>query len=389
MRELRCCVLIPTYNNDGTLERVIRGVQDYTHDIIVVNDGSTDRTAEILNQFPQILTIPVPHNRGKGNALKEGFKTALSLGFRYAITIDSDGQHYPDDISKFISLIAENPDSLIVGARNMDQNGVPRGSSFGHKFSIFWFRVETGLVIPDVQTGYRLYPLEKISHIRFYTTKFEFEVEALVRTAWHDIPILSVPVKVYYAPKGERVTHFRKYRDFARTSVLNTLLVFWAILWIKPVRFGKILKERSWKELFREYVTRSKDSNYKLSASVALGAAFSALPIWGWQMVAAVTVAYTLRLNKFIALVFSNLSIPPFMPVMIFLSYLTGGWVLGKSTDGVTLDQGFSLRWIEHNLVQYLVGSIFFSLFLGLGLGLVTYILLRIFRNRKSSLPEA
>lgn len=383
MRELRCCVIIPTYNNDGTLERVIRDVEAYCNDIIVVNDGSTDRTAEILEQFPIHHIVSVSKNRGKGNALREGFKTALSLGFRYAITIDSDGQHFPDDIPEFVRTIEGYPDSLIVGARNMSQEGIPGGSSFGHKFSVFWFRVETGLKIPDVQTGYRLYPLEKISRIHFHTRKYEFEVEALVRSAWKGIRILSVPVKVYYAPKGERVTHFRKFRDFGRTSILNTILVLWAFLWVKPLVFFRLLTRKSPKELFREHVLNSRDSNFKLASSVALGTMFSALPIWGWQMVAAVATAYAIRRNKFITLLFSNLSVPPFMPFMIFFSYITGGWVLGKSTSGLSYDQSITLKWIEHNLLQYLVGSLVFSVIFGLALGITAYLLLRIFRKQK------
>mgnify|MGYP000967495465 CR=1 FL=1 len=383
MRELRCCVIIPTYNNDRTLERVIRGVMEYTTDLIVVDDGSTDGTGAILEGFPDLLKIRIPGNRGKGNALKEGFRAALALGFRYAITIDSDGQHFPEDIPAFISTVSAHPDSLIVGARNMDQDGIPGGSTFGHKFSIFWFRIETGFAIPDVQTGYRLYPLEKIRDIRFHSTKFEFEVEVLVRSAWRRIRILSVPVRVWYGQPGERVTHFRKFRDFGRTSILNTILVFYALLWVKPVRLLQILRERSWKELFNEYVIRSSDSNLRIAASVSLGSACSALPIWGWQMVAAVAMAYTLRLNKFITLLFSNLSIPPFMPVMIFLSYITGGWILGKSTAGIRLSQGITLQWIEKNLVQYLVGSVVFSVILGLALGITAYILLVLFRKRK------
>ena len=381
MQELRCCVIIPTYNNDRTLEDVILGVMKHTEDIIVVNDGSTDRTAEILGKYHEILVVTVPANRGKGNALREGFKTALSLGFRYAITIDSDGQHFPEDIPAFISKISEHPDSLIVGARDMDQEGIPGGSSFGHRFSIFWFKVETGLTIQDVQTGYRLYPLEKISGIRFYSTKFEFEVEVLVRSAWHKIRIHSVPVRVYYAPKGERISHFRKYRDFGRTTILNTILVFYAILFVKPARVLQLLRERSWKELFREYVLKSTESNFRISAAVTLGAAFSSLPIWGWQMIAAVATAHALKLNKFITLLFANLSIPPFMPVLIFLSYLTGGWVLGKSVAGITYHQGITLQWIQKNLVQYLVGSLVFSVILGLAFGIIAYILLVIFRK--------
>lgn len=381
MQELCCCVIIPTYNNGKTLEQVIRGVERYTNDVIIVNDGSTDETSQILERFSSHTIVNIPTNRGKGNALREGFQKAISMGFRYAITLDSDGQHFPDDIPAFVALLSEHPGSLIIGARNMSQENVPSGSSFGHKFSIFWFKVETGLKVPDVQTGFRLYPLYKIDGIRFFTRKFEFEVEVLVRAAWKGIPILHVPVKVYYAPKGERVTHFRKFRDFNRTGLLNTILVLWALFWVRPLSLFRNLKEKSWKDFFNEKILKSQDTNFKLAASVALGASFSSLPIWGWQMVAVVAVAYALRLNKLVAFIFSNLSIPPVLPFILFLSYITGGWVMGNSINGMHYDKGISLEWVSSNLVQYLVGSFVFSILFGLALGLISYLLLSIFRK--------
>ena len=139
-RAHNCCVLIPTYNNEKTVERVINGVLEYCKDVIVVNDGATDSTPEIIDRYKdQITLIQHPHNIGKGRALRNGFKKAIELGFDYAITIDSDGQHFPENLPDFLKASIENPDALIMGTRNMDQEGVPGKSSFGNKFSNFWF----------------------------------------------------------------------------------------------------------------------------------------------------------------------------------------------------------------------------------------------------------
>src|SRR5690554_2563203 len=101
-KSLKCCVIIPTYNNHRTLEQVVSDVLVYTDDVIVVNDGSTDSSSEILNKFPQIQLIDLPENIGKGNALRQGFQAAAQRGFDYAITLDSDGQHFADDIPSFL-----------------------------------------------------------------------------------------------------------------------------------------------------------------------------------------------------------------------------------------------------------------------------------------------
>lgn len=384
--DLRCCVLIPTYNNGRTLEGLIRDVQSLTRNIIVVNDGSTDNTLVILEQIPEVVSFAFPSNRGKGRALQKGFEMAIEKGYRYAITIDSDGQHMVADIPKFIELIGKEPESLIVGARNMDDPAVPGSSRFGHKFSIFWFWIETGLQIADVQTGFRLYPLEKVSEIRrFFTGKYEFEVEILARLAWRGVKILSVPIEVYYAPKETRVSHFRKGPDFTRTSILNAILVFMALLWVRPFMFAKGLKRKSIKGFIKEYVFDSSDSNTKIALSVFVGLYIGVLPVWGWQMVIAFGLAHFFRLNKFVTLAASNISIPPMLPLILYLSYEAGGWVVGTKISAIHYSSGFDYQWIKANFFQYVVGSLIFGGILSVSLGSLTYLLLNIFRKTKPS----
>lgn len=386
--DLKCCVIIPTYNNDKTLETVILNVQNYTDDIIIVNDGSTDSTSEILDQYGYLHILNHRQNRGKGLALRTGFAFAISKGFRYAITIDSDGQHFPADLPEFVIWIEKDPDSLIVGARNMSQSGVPGTSSFGHKFSIFWFRVETGLKIPDVQSGFRLYPLDKIKEIRFYSTKFEFEIEVLVRAAWKGIKILSIPVNVYYAPKEERVTHFRKFRDFTRASVLNTILVFMALFWFRPLLLFRDLRKKSIKQFIKEYVIDSNDSNTKLALSVAVGLFIGVTPIWGWQMMLAFGIAHILKLNKFVTLAAANISLPPLIPLILFLSYFSGGLVLGLGSSHLNWHAGLTFEWIKHNFLQYIIGSFILGFCLALVFGFASFVLLRMFRSKPHLIIE-
>ena len=231
--QLKVCVLIPTYNNERTLKRVIEGVLQYTTHVIVINDGSTDATTQILKNYLQLEQIHVPQNKGKGNALRVGFKKATALGYHYTITIDSDGQHYPEDIPVFIDALekAENKNLLLIGARNMSQEGVPGKSSFGNKFSNFWFWLETGTKLTDTQSGFRLYPLKTLEKLKFYTNKFEFEIEVIVKAAWKDVEVKNVPIEVLY-DANERVSHFRPFKDFTRISILNTCLVFLTIFYI-------------------------------------------------------------------------------------------------------------------------------------------------------------
>ena len=124
--KLKICVLIPTYNNHKTLERVIDGVLLYTDNVIVINDGSTDTTATILEKYTSISVLTIEKNKGKGNALQIGFRDAISKGYEYAITIDSDGQHFPHDIPDFVTKLEENQLVLLIGSRQMEQDGIPK-----------------------------------------------------------------------------------------------------------------------------------------------------------------------------------------------------------------------------------------------------------------------
>ena len=112
---LNCCVIVPTYNNEQTIAGVINDILVYTKNIIVVNDGSTDSTSEILKQFSNIEVLSYSPNKGKGFALRTALYRAEEKGYRYAITIDSDGQHFAEDIPHFISKISELPGALIIG----------------------------------------------------------------------------------------------------------------------------------------------------------------------------------------------------------------------------------------------------------------------------------
>ena len=232
------CVIIPTYNNARTLATVIDAVLEYVTSVIVVNDGSTDQTSDILLQYQdKIKIVSYTKNRGKGYALKCGFNCAVQMGYKYALTLDSDGQHYAEDIPLFVEMAKKQPDALITGNRNLTQDNMPKKNTFANKFSNFWFTLQTGIKLPDTQTGYRLYPLEKMKRIRPFTSRYEAELEILVRCAWRGIKIIPMPIRVYYAPEGERVSHFRPAMDFFRISLLNTLFVFLAVVYGYPAKF--------------------------------------------------------------------------------------------------------------------------------------------------------
>jgi glycosyltransferase involved in cell wall biosynthesis len=382
---LRACVIVPTYNNASTLASTLDSILEYTDHIIVVDDGSTDTTPQILQEYPGMQRIFVRKNRGKGYALRSAFFFAYTKGYRYAISIDSDGQHFASDLPVFLDTIEENPDSLIVGARNMTEAEAPGKSNFGLRFSNFWFNVCTGKKLPDTQSGYRLYPLYPLSAFKLYTWRFEFEVEVLVRSAWKEINIMPVPIKVYYPPGDERVSHFRPFTDFLRISLLNTVLVLLALLWYRPYLFFKNFTWRNLKAFIRKELFNPEETNRVKVASVMVGAFMGVAPVWGWQMAIALGIAIAFKLNKIITLAVSNISIPPMIPLILYLSYITGGIIMGKGA-GIDFSSNITLEFVTENLLQYIMGSLVFGLILAGVLGLITYIALVIFRKNPKSI---
>jgi glycosyltransferase involved in cell wall biosynthesis len=237
---MRCVVLVPTYNNATTLQSVLDRLQPYTSDILVVNDGSTDNTLEILQHYAHpIHIVTYEKNRGKGHALVTGFREAMKLGYDYAITIDSDGQHYPEDLPLFVNKLKEQKSpTIIVGKRELEHKNKSKSAVYATRLANFWFTFQTWKHLPDTQSGYRLYPLHHLHGLNFVTSRYEAEFELLVFAAWHGVDIDTVPIRVYYPPKEERVSHFRPLWDFLRIFALNTVLLFasvfygwWAMLW--------------------------------------------------------------------------------------------------------------------------------------------------------------
>ena len=384
MTQLKCCVLVPTYNNAKTLKRVLDGILEITEDLIIVNDGSTDSTSEILSAYPLVEQIHVAKNTGKGNALRLGFKKALSMGFEFAITIDSDGQHFPKEIPKFIETLYATPSKklLLIGARNMENHTVPKKSSFGNKFSNFWMWVMTGLKLTDTQSGFRLYPIKAMETIALRTSKFEFEVEAIVKASWNGIEISHVPIQVLY-DASERVTHYRPFIDFLRISLLNTWLVLVALFYIKPRNLIRTFRKKGFKRFLSEDILHSEDSPHKKALSMALGVFIGLSPFWGFHTVIVLFMALVLKLNKVIAFAFSNVSLPPFIPFVLYASFKVGQFVTGENQGYTMAEMAANFELIKH-VKTYLIGSLVIATITAIALGILSYALLLIFNKKKS-----
>jgi len=386
-RDLNMCVLIPTYNHGGTVGDVIDGMLTYTDQIIVVNDGSTDNTVENLRRFEhKIKIIHLDKNQGKGQALRTGFNDAIEQGFDRCMTIDADGQHFPSDVPLFLEALKEHPDSLLMGTRTLDHEDVPGTSTFGNKFANFWYWVITGNKLKDTQSGFRVYPLMRMKHMRFYSHRYEYEAEILIRLSWREQPIVPVPIKVYYPPGDERITHFKKVTDFTRITLLNIVLLVQAIFYWHPVMLIRKIKKKSVKDLIREHVLTSDHSNARITAALMVGVFFGVAPIWGFQMLAIVGICVVFNLNKPLSLLIAQISLPPFIPFIVFASYKLGGWFISTFTNMtphvVEFSRDVSFSDLSSGVGQYAIGAVVLGILLAALTGVISMIVLSVFRKK-------
>lgn len=311
-------VLIPVYNHGATLRSVVEGVLARHPHVLVVDDGSDDIPPHALDGL-SVHLVRHEQNRGKGAAIRTGANVARSLGMSHIITIDADGQHDPADIPLFLNAITEDENALIVGARNFNTANVPGSSRFGRKFSNFWLRVQTGIVISDVQSGFRAYPLAVLEHLRCTENHYSFEVEILVRAAWAGFRLSEIDIAVYYPPKGERISHFRAFVDNLRLSILNTRLTIRAIMPIPHRTFGQdetgaisaIHPLKSLRILLAREATPRE-----LALAAALGIFLGTIPLIGLHSITILLVAGWFRMNKIVGLAVSQLCMPPVVPAL-------------------------------------------------------------------------
>lgn len=378
---LKCCVIIPACNNSAAHEQLFNDTALLTDNIIVVNNGSTGNTSAVLKKTGKAAVPDFKKNKGKVSALKTGFDKAAEAGFRYAITIDPCRHYSPGEILLFLNEIEKTPDALVVGVRDFRQKNINCIKKIVNKFYCLLFNFITGIRLSDPQSGLRLYPLTPVNKLKPITTGYGFEFEILVRAAWKSTGIVAVPVSGCNHAAGKGGSYFRSFLNFARAVLLCTALFFISVLYVKPRNALKSLKKKQIKDFFRNNIIASKDSNAKIVASVMFGIFMGVVPIWGYQLVVAIALAHVLKLNKILVIVAANISIAPMMPVIIYMSYRCG-FIMGLHSHGAPKFSDITYKFIQDNLIQYIIGSILFGIILALAFGIVVFILLKLFRKQ-------
>jgi glycosyltransferase involved in cell wall biosynthesis len=328
--------------------------------VVVVDDGSNDTDVTSLLSDIDVVVLKHEKNLGKGRAILTASQYIEERGGVYMVTIDADGQHRPEDIKKFIPVMRQDEQSLIIGRRNFDAENVPFSSRFGRSFANFWLLVETGQMVADCQSGFRAYPVRYLNQLSFKSSHYDFEAEVLAKAAWAGLQLKTVDISVIYPKSEERISSFRPVLDNLRLTRIHTMLVGRRL---SPVRhkklvaskgsiYGSLLRHpgKALKMLLLESATPEG-----LALSAAVGLFIAVLPILFMHSIVIFYVSLRLNLNKFVTLNVQHLAVPPFIPALcIEVGYYlrNGRWLTDLSYE--TVFKEFSSRifdWFLGSLV--------------------------------------
>jgi glycosyltransferase involved in cell wall biosynthesis len=213
--------LIPAYNEAATIRDLVERVLKIVPAVVVVDDGSSDATAEELNGLPVTL-LRNERNLGKAASLWKGIEYALSRGAQRVVTLDGDGQHRPEDIARLLSTADRFPGSIVIGARLHDKQNFPARRYYANQFARFWISWAAGYPIADTQSGFRVYPAALFTRLRRNDVAwngFVFESEILIAAGSRGVRSIAVAIPGIY-PKQARPSHFRPVYDIARIVVM-------------------------------------------------------------------------------------------------------------------------------------------------------------------------
>ena len=384
----RPVVVAPTHNNGRTLTAILQQLDALALPIIVINDGATDDTADILRRTcgnDRCVAITHATNRGKAAALRTGFEAARARQFTHALTIDTDGQHDVADAVTLLHLAKAQPDALVIGARPIVRGSYPALSRCGRSLSNALIRLESGARVNDSQCGLRVYPLEWIAQIPASSARYGFETEIITRCAWAGVRIVETPIRCIYDVPGGRVSHFRPVVDSLRAVRMHAWLLLrsvhaWPVPKLAPTKVATgTIAERTMRwmnplAMWRDI--RAGRGDGRFPASVSVGMFIAVLPIYGIKTVVCLLIAKRFRLQPLVVLAVSSLNTPPTGPLLAAMSIVTGYLILHHTTPALWQFNPVRDGWA--NTFGAVAGAwVIGSLIVGTILAAITYALAR------------
>jgi uncharacterized protein (DUF2062 family) len=373
---LRACLLVPYYLPE-CLEETITAAHKMDLPLFLAPHPGLDpqQRAGLESQSNiHLLTLPGKHH--KGAALEAGLQEAGRLGYDVAVSLDAAGRYLVADISRLLNAVAGQTDAIIIGA---DENTFDRKSPL-RIFSDFWFWIETGRNIPDIRSNLKVYPVKSMNrlHIRFRGPNWE--IEALARASWGGLNLKSVPVRVLPGPRIPA----QPLRHLLQTLALHVYLVLRRLL---PLPFRAVVDKpkvewpKTWKErltlIWKKYLWQPDETAGEIAVAVGFGVFTGLSPFWGWHTLIGLYFAQRLHLNKVLVVLFSYISIPPLIPIIIYSQLVAGRLLMTGDLDWHVRLSEFSLRLAHVRLKEFILGGLLLALVGGLLAGVLSFVFLR------------
>lgn len=223
--DVRWCVLIPCLNEEAAISNIIQSVLALGVPVMVVDDGSDDRTPEIVGSLPVTL-LRHAQRRGKGEALRTGFREALRQGFDAVLTMDGDGQHLASDIPRIVAAAQRYSNHIVIGARLLDREQQPKNRRRANNVADWGISWACAQPVADTQSGQRWYPRAALDLVDLPAENFVFEAAILIAASREKgLGVASVPIASRY--HGEfRISHFSPIRDVSRITFYTVGQIF-------------------------------------------------------------------------------------------------------------------------------------------------------------------
>jgi glycosyltransferase involved in cell wall biosynthesis len=206
---MKTCLLLPAYNESKTIGRIIQEASVFVRQVVVIDDGSSDETAKCATANGAVV-LQHSQNRGKGIALRTGFDYALRNGYELMVTMDSDGQHDPLDIPRFLEHFCQNHPDILIGGRLEGRSEMPFHRRLNNRLVSSVGSALCRQNVPDFQSGYRLIRAEVLEAINLETERYETESELLIKAARCGFRIDSLPIRTIY---GDEISHVKPLRE--------------------------------------------------------------------------------------------------------------------------------------------------------------------------------
>lgn len=221
----RWCVLIPCFNEEAAIRSVVESVLALGVPVIVIDDGSDDRTPEIVASLPVTL-LRQDRRGGKGEALRRGIREALRRGYEAVLTMDGDGQHQASDIPRIVAAARRYPAHIVIGARLLDREQQPKGRRRANAVADWGISCACAQPIADTQSGQRWYPRAALDLVDLPAQDFVFEAAVLIAASREKrLGVVSVPIASRYHDKL-RPSHFKPVRDVTRITLYTVARAF-------------------------------------------------------------------------------------------------------------------------------------------------------------------